>query len=578
MASAARNVPPSIWKHVSTQTNPADCASRGLSAGELKNHHLWWHGPPWLLENPIPTLSQPSAVEIARAQNEEIKEVPVYAVTPKTVSGWEFRFNDYKTLLHATAYILKFCSILKSTLQENTRLQGTPLTAREVSEAESFLYKQAQARSFSQEITRLSAATPLPVMKNSRLRNVNPFLSKEGLLLVGGRLGRANVSTLQANPVILSASDWLTKLIFKHYHVILSHCGPTLLIAHTATILYVVAARQLAKSVCRDCMVCKRRAPKAMAQMMGQLPAPRVNPALCFLHTGVDYAGPILLKRRKPSITKGYLAIFVCLSTKAVHIEVVSSLSTQALLAAIRRFTYHKGLPTHFYSDNGSNFVGARHELSDLYAFLSLESTESAVRECVMSKRITWHHIPQRAPHFGGIWESVVKSTKFHLRRTVGTVQLYYEELSTVICQISACLNSRPHLAQDCHDAEGDLPLTPGHFLIGRPVLAYPETPVDADLTLTKRWELCQALVQSFWDMWSKSYLSSLQKRHKWQKPLPNVGVGDLVMLLEETPLATQWKMGKVSSVYPGADGLVHAADVEVASTIFPKYYHTTTR
>ena len=470
--------------------------------------------------------------------------------------------------------ILKFCSILKSTLQENTRLQGTPLTAREVSEAESFLYKQAQARSFSQEITRLSAATPLPVMKNSRLRNVNPFLSKEGLLLVGGRLRRANVSTLQANPVILSASDWLTKLIFKHYHVILSHCGPTLLIAHTATILYVVAARQLAKSVCRDCMVCKRRVPKAMAQMMGQLPAPRVNPALCFLHTGVDYAGPILLKRgnpRKPSITKGYLAIFVCLSTKAVHIEVVSSLSTQALLAAIRRFTYHKGLPTHFYSDNGSNFVGARHELS---AFLSLESTESAVRECVMSKRITWHHIPQRAPHFGGIWESVVKSTKFHLRRTVGTVQLYYEELSTVICQISACLNSRPYLAQDCHDG-GRSTTDPRTFSDWQ---TRPSLPVDADLTLTKRWELCQALVQLFWDMWSKSYLSSLQKRHKWQKPLPNVGVGDLVMLLEETPLATQWKMGKVSSVYPGADGLVCAADVEVASTIFPKYYHTTTR
>ena len=555
IASTARNVSPEIWKYVSTQSNPADCASRGLSAEELKNHHLWWHGPPWLLNNPIPTSSQPSAVELDRAQNQEVKEVSICAVRKKSVSGWEQRFRSYITLLHATAYIFKFCRILKSVLQGEARMKGSPLTAREISEAETFLYRQAQSRSFNKEVTGLSETTPLPVRKDSKLKSVNPFISKEGLLLVGGRLGNANISSMQANPVILSASDWLTKLIFQHFHITLSHCGPTLLIAHTAIFLYVVAARQLEKSVCRDCLVCKRRAPKAMAQMMGQLPAPRVNPALCFLHTGVDYAGPILLKRgnpRKPSITKGYLAIFVCLATKAVHIEVVSSLSTPALLAAIRRFISQKGLPTHFYTDNGSNFVGARHELGDLYVFLNLDTTEAAIRECLMSKKITWHHIPQRAPHFGGIWEAVVKSTKFHLKRTVGGTKLYYEELATVICQISACLNSRPYLAQDCHDSEGDLPLTPGHFLIGRSVLAYPEVPLVPDLTLTKRWELCQALVQSFWNLWSKSYLSSLQRRQKWQKPLPNVGVGDLVMLLEETPLVTQWKMRKVTISSPG--------------------------
>ena len=325
-----------------------------------------------------------------------------------------------------------------------------------------------------------------------------------------GKIGKANISPLQANPVILAPSDWLTKLIFTHHHAALAHYGPTLLIAHTATFLYVVAARRLAKSVCKDCLVCRRRAPKALSQMMGQLPAPRVNPALCFLNTGLDYAGPIHLKRgnpRKPTIIKGYLAIFVCLATKAVHIEVVSDQTTAALTAALRRFSYHKGLPTHIYTDNGTNFVGARHELHDLYLFLSQESTEAAIKDCLMSKRITWHHIPQRAPHFGGIWEAVVKSTKHHLRRTVGGVNLYYEEMATITCQIAACLNSRPYLSQDCHDADGELPLTPGHFMIGRPMQAYPEAPGEADLTLTNCWKLCQALVQSFWDHWSKSYL-----------------------------------------------------------------------
>ena len=584
IACAAEHVDPSIWGHVGTLSNPADCATRGLSAEELKKHHLWWHGPPWLLSNPIPARSQPTAETLARdaAAVQEEKEVVIHRVIARPVGGWEGKFNSNKTLLHATAYAAQFCRIIASYLPGRTRLKSSPLSTKDLALAEVYLYAQSQARSFGEELSRLSAATPQPVKQESKLKAVNPFLSSTGLMLVGGRLGKANVSPMQANPVILSASDWLTHLIFRYHHEALCHCGPTLLMAHTATFLYVVAARKLAKDVCKDCMVCKRRAPKAMKQMMGQLPAHRVNPALCFQNTGLDYAGPISMKRgnpRKPSIIKGYLAIFICLATRAVHIEVVSDQTTNSLVAALRRFISHKGLPSNIYSDNGSNFVGARSELHDLYLFLQQPSTEAAIRDCLMERRIAWHHIPQRAPHFGGIWEALVKSTKHHLRRTVGKVKLYYEEMSTVTCQIAACLNSRPYLSQDCHDSEGEMPLTPGHFMIGRPMQAYPEAPEDPDLTLTDRWRLCQALVQSFWDQWSKSYLSSLQKRNKWTKPLPNVKVGDLVMMLDETtPLLTTWKMAKVTATYPGVDGLVRAVDVQVSTTTFPPYYYSTQR
>ena len=582
VALAADNVDPGIWQHVATLDNPADCASRGLSAEELKNHHLWWHGPPWLLTDPVPTSSQPRAGVLDPDLVKEEKEVAIHTITAKVVGGWEGRFNSYHKLLHATALAFQFCRILLSTRPGKTRVTVSHLTVQQLDEAEEFLYKQAQQRSFAEELSRLTATTPQPVRRDSRLKAVNPFISKQGLMLVGGRLGKSNVSPLQAHPIILSSSDYVTKLIFNHYHIVLSHCGPTLLLAHTATFLYVVAARKLAKSVCQSCLTCRRRAPKALTQLMGELPAPRVNPALCFQNTGLDYAGSVYLKRgnpRKPSIVKGYLAIFVCLATKAVHIEVVSDQTTEALLAALKRFSYHKGLPTSIYSDNGSNFVGAKHELHDLYMFLSLPSTEAAVRSSLMARKITWHQIPKRAPHFGGIWEAAVKSTKHHLKRTVGQVKLYYEEMATVTCQIAACLNSRPYLAQDCHEADGELPLTPGHFMIGRPMQAYPEEPGEADITLTNRWKLCQALVQQFWDQWSKSYLSSLQKRNKWTKPLPNVEVGDLVMMLDEsTPLITVWRMGRVTATYPGTDGKVRAADVEVPTTIFPAYHYNTLR
>ena len=579
VASAARNVQPSVWLHVPTDQNPADCTSRGLSAQELRNHHLWWGGPPWLLQEPVPIPPQPNAAELARVRGEEAKPMAVYATSVKAVSWWEPKFNDYMSLLHATAYVFKFCSrILKAVTRGQPAVKGDQLTVAAISAAETFLYKQSQARSFGEELGKLSAAKPVPIMKSSRLRMVHPILSDKGLLLVGGRLNKANLTPLQKHPVILSASDQLTKLIFKHYHVLLSHCGPTLLLAHTAALIYVVGAKQLARAVCKDCLVCKQRAPRAQAQLMGQLPAPRVNRAPCFIHTGVDYAGPIQLKRgnpRRPSITKGYLALFVCLATKAVHIEVVSSLSTEALNAALQRFSSSKGLPQHMYSDYGTNFVGAKHELRDLYNFLSLTTTEVAVKECLLRRSITWHLILEMAPHFGGIWEAVVKAAKHHLRRTVGTVKLYYEEMATVT---AACLNSRPYLAQDGHDAEGEMSLTPGHFLIGRPTQAYPEAPVEPDLTLRNRWKLCQALVQSFWDSWSNSYLRSLQSSRKWHKPFPNVKIGDLVMVLEENPLLTHWKMGRITATFPGDDNLVRTAEVTVKTTVFPDYYRKTTR
>ena len=133
-----------------------------------------------------------------------------------------------------------------------------------------------------------------------------------------------------------------------------------------------------------------------------------MNEAFHFVHTGVDYAGPFELKSgnpRRPTITKCWLAMFVCLATKLVHIEVVSSASTEA---SLKRFASRKGS---IYSDHGTNFVGARHQLKEFYKFLSLSSTDKAISDFLLTQRIQWHHIPEKAPHFGGIWEAVANIT-----------------------------------------------------------------------------------------------------------------------------------------------------------------------
>ena len=183
--------------------------------------------------------------------------------------------------------------------------------------------------------------------------------------------------------------------------------------------------------------------------------------------------------------------------------------------------------------------MGARNQLKELYHFLDTATTQNDVTQCLLERRITWHHIPERAPHFGGIWESAVKAAKHCLKRTVWVVKLTYEELITITCQAEACLNSRPYVSQDSHDPAGEMPLTRGHFLIGRPMEAYPEAPEPPDTTLTNRWELCKAMSQQFWEIWQKQYLQSLQKSNKWHKTQPNVKVGDLVMVLEESKVQT---------------------------------------
>ena len=203
---------------------------------------------------------------------------------------------------------------------------------------------------------------------------------------------------------------------------------------------------------------------------MGQLPPARVNPSPPFSVTGINYAGPFTLKRghtRKPVLVKAYIALFVCFATKAVHLEIVSDLTTEAFLAALRRFVSRRGLPTEIHSDNGTNYVGARNDLADIYQFLSSDTTSSSIHSYLLTNRISWHCIPERAPHFGGLWEAAVKSTKFHLRRVIGLQRLDFEEFSTITTQVESCLNSRPICTTTSHCPDGIMMLTPGLLLVG---------------------------------------------------------------------------------------------------------------
>lgn len=192
-------------------------------------------------------------------------------------------------------------------------------------------------------------------------------------------------------------------------------------------------------------------------------------------------------KGRGHRAVKGFMAIFVCLCTRTVHLEVASDYTTEAFLAAFRRFVSRRGLCAAIYSDRGTNFVGAD---AQLRRFLRDITRERHIVDTLANEGIEWKFNPPAAPHFGGIWEAAVKSTKHHFRRVLGETTLTFEELTTFLTQVEACLNSRPLFALS-DDPEDLAALTPGHFLVGTALSAVPEPSLrEVATNRLTRWQL----------------------------------------------------------------------------------------
>ncbi|XP_046145796.1 uncharacterized protein LOC123989163 [Osmia bicornis bicornis] len=193
----------------------------------------------------------------------------------------------------------------------------------------------------------------------------------------------------------------------------------------------------------------------------------------------------------------------------AVHLEVVTDYSADAFIAAFRRFAARRGTAASLYSDCGTNFQGADAQLQKQFKDSTRENQDLAA---LLAKDGTqWHFNPPAAPHMGGKWEAVVKSLKFHLKRTIGDALLTFEESITLLAQIEAILNSRPlePLSDDPDDLSA---LTPGHFLIGSPLNAVPEpTLLDVSVNRLSRWQFLQQRPQQFWRLWSTHQSSQIQ-------------------------------------------------------------------
>lgn len=471
------------------------------------------------------------------------------------------KYSSLHKILRIIAYCLRFARSGKVKRRENF------IEPSEIASALQALIRTVQRESLAEEYLLLSKGES--IRASSRVASLTPFIDKEGMIRVGGRLGNAMIPYESRHPLLLPKSHRLTQLIIEEEHVRSMHAGLQATMCAVRQRFWPIAMRSTTRKIIRDCVTCFKCKPVMSRALMSGLPGARVTVSRPFTHTGVDYAGPISLKenkRRNAKLHKAYICVFVCFATKAVHLEIVNDLTAEAFLGAFKRFISRRGKPTCMYSDNGTTFVGASKKINEMCEFLNDERLQNAIRKLLCDHGISWRFIPPYAPHFGGLWEAAVKSAKFHMHRIVGSANLTLAESQTLLCEIEAIMNSRPltPISADPNDLSC---ITPGHFLIGAALNSFPvpDMTEERESYLT-RWQRVEQIRQHFWRRWSGEYLHTLIERQKWRfAEGKQLAVGQLALIQQPGMGPLQWQLGRIEQVHPGADGVSRTATLRTS-------------
>ncbi|XP_061706222.1 uncharacterized protein LOC133517094 [Cydia pomonella] len=546
----------SEWRHVPTALNPADLASRGIDPQHVQSQQLWWHGPSFLLE---PEENWP-----VLNTNHVTHDLPEFkTANPSFLTNVEHKgdalidFHKYSQLSkfkRVIAYVLRFINIKC----KKQCLKG-PLSAIELENALTVLVKLSQQQSFPVDLPTLVNNKKLS--PKSRLISLAPFVDSQGILRVGGRLGKSRYDFSVKHPILLCSKHTLTKLIFTYEHKRLLHAGPQLMLASVREQFWPIGGRDLARRTARKCVICIRQYGRTMSNIMGNLPSQRVTPGFPFSTIAVDFAGPFMITDRRGrgcKITKCYLCLFICLRFKCVHLEAVSELSKDAFILSLRRFISRRGKPKEIYCDNGKNFVAAAKEINTFF-----KQNSGPILEFAGDHNIEFKFSPAYAPNFNGYVEAGIKSAKFHIKRILGNTHLTFEELSTLFAQIEAVLNSRP-LCPLSSSPKDYAALTPGHFLLGRPLTSLPAPDLtEANIRNLDRFNRLEQIRQHFWQRWQSEYVMELQQRSKWRTRARDLQQGDLVLIKEENQPPMLWRLGRVLKLHTGSDGVPRVADID---------------
>ena len=571
---------PDQWRYVATDLNPADLATRSVPARHLKDS-TWLNGPEFLMDQSSPETDT-TTFELAAEDIELRPEITTLATHANVVANRNLgttrflRFSRWSSLVNALSILILVAQRqyerhhqskepISNDPQTNSMSPPTVIDARR--RAQILIVRNLQNESFSEELDCLEKKKGLP--KTTPLLKLSPVIDPEGLLRVGGRLERADLTHEERHPLILPGKHHVTSLIVKHCHEEVKHQGRHF--THGMTRgkgFWIVGGKRLVNRVINQCLNCRRLRGKLQHQKMADLPSERLTPSPPFTYVGLDVFGPWEVTARRTrgghANSKRWAVIFTCFSTRAIHIELVESMDTSSFINALRRFMAIRGHVEQIDSDCGTNFVGAHNEFEDSLNEMDQKSVESYLN----SRGCKWVFNSPHASHTGCVWERMIGISRRILDSMFAdlhSTRLTHEVLSTLMAEVTAIVNNRPLTAISSDPSAPEL-LTPSTLLTQKtlPLKPTPGNFVPQEL-YAKQWRQVQFLANRFWSRWKKEFLPTLQSRRKWETVQPNLKEGDLVLLRCKESPRNEWPLARISKAISSADGKVRKVEVTTA-------------
>lgn len=472
------------------------------------------------------------------------REEPILNLLTKNCST----FSEVKRIL---TYVLRFINNAKT----NVHNKGE-LSTKELKEAEILLYKWDQSK-----------IDPAKLDKSLYSRT-----DEDGILRAHGRL--EDIRTLPddtRNPIILPKNSPLANLLLADLHRQKRHCGYQSLIHEARKKYWIIGLRSSAKSLTKKCVTCRKLRQRPLGQQMGQLPSLRVAVgSSTFTNTALDMFGPLHIKLGRKTLKEAQVVIFTCMTTRAIHLELVTDKSSDAFLMAFRRFASTRGHPQTCWSDCGTNFVGAQKYLQEIIEnWNTTEIERSIIEEHGCEFKWKWN-VPH-ASHQNGVVESLIKSVRRALDASCKCHAYSEEHWRTFLTEITYMINNRP-LYPSFNDIFEAPPITPNDILLGyhnqalQPESSERVNPRDLIRSIEQR-------TKEFWTSWVKYFAPNLLPRNKWYRRRENAKVGDLVLEADATR-RNKWSMGVIEEVLPGKDGLVHKVMMKTKTGCYKRPIH----
>lgn len=408
---------------------------------------------------------------------------------------------------------------------------------------------------------------------------LNPYLDEDGVLRVGGRLQQSSLGSYQKHPIILPGKSHISTLIVRYYHQSVRHQGRHLTEGAVRSGGYwITGVKRLISSILHSCVQCRKLRGKEEVQLMSDLPADRLEHTPPFTNVGVDAFGPWTITTRRTrggsANSKRWAILFTCLTTRAIHIELVEEMSSSAFINALKRFEALRGKVKLYRSDRGTNFVGA----TDSLKIDAVNVEEKKIVDHLYQTGTKWIFNAPHSSHMGGVWERLIRICRKILESMLAETPyktLTHEVLSTFMAEVCAIVNNRP-IVNVSTDPENPFILSPATILTQKVGIDHVEDSVgeiDTKDLLKTEWKRVSALSEIFWNRWKKEYLHTLQERRKWCCAKPNLTEGDVVLLKDRSVCRTQWPYGIVVRAIQSEDGKVRKVELKVMRDGKPVVY-----